>query len=474
MASNNIDWSQFKPTAPPKTPSAGGIDFSQFKPTTNVVPSTPMQAQRLNKPIPKLDSGLIQGVKAFGTGLEGMAKAAWNTPVSAAKTAWGMTGGQAVEAGKMIGQTVSGLPKLPGQIADVASKADEIPGALGSLAGEFGKAGLSTLEGMVPGITALFQGDTQKAADYFTNDPVGQVAMPVLIALGEEGRSAEASDLKFAKSAESDVMPIDQLSKNKAGTPLASAVEKVGKPVVEAGKTAAKVGAKVAGLPMKAGAYGLGLAGGLSPNDVSTAINGAGKLSEAIRQGKTREGLTDEIVSSINDKHSEFTSTGKPYEAIRKSGVSVNVPQGTFDDVLKSKGFKVVDGKLSSTPEAPHLTPGELGILQKWYDQYGKENILTGNGFLNARSGLSEQVDYGAATSGNLDRLSTRSGRLWTLSASNRFRDLPTLTRNTARWQKSLRTPRRASSSPTVRLIPPSPARWPKPPAWAGGICLPR
>lgn len=135
---------------------------------------------------------------------------------------------------------------------------------------------------------------------------------------------------------------------------------------------------------------------GLDRSTMQTAANNPSAFLG--KNDVTRAGLGNKVYTSIVDKADELSETGKAYEAIRKTGNSVTVPKGSFEQLLNNKGISIKNGKIVTTAESIPMSSGDKAALQSFYDTYGKLDKMSPNAFLNARKSLSNMAKYDAVS----------------------------------------------------------------------------
>lgn len=185
-----------------------------------------------------------------------------------------------------------------------------------------------------------------------------------------------------AKDLES-VLNIASLFPIKKGADIAG--KGISKGVTEAVKTASKAN-KVAG---DLGKTVTAQVTGLSPQTVKTLITKPQAVTKAEKAGTTGETLAEKVKTALTNRITDLSSTGKKYEAIRRSQEKVEV-----GDIVKSTlgkyGIGLDDkGKILVTAESVPLKSGDKKALQDFVDVFGREKVLSSNAFMNARTSLS-------------------------------------------------------------------------------------
>lgn len=161
---------------------------------------------------------------------------------------------------------------------------------------------------------------------------------------------------------------------------------------------------------------------GLSPETIKTLIHNPQGVDAAVQEGISRNSLGSKVETALNQRLDELSHTGKEYNQIRNGPDSVEIPQGTVEAVLQKHGLQMeLDQKsqqnavesltgqnrfgqdvnnrpkiaIRTTANSVPMKPGDIAALESWINQYGGESTLTGNGFLNARKGLSQLAEFG-------------------------------------------------------------------------------
>lgn len=387
-----LNLENFKAAPKAGAPAPGGLDLSKFK--AGGGGSMPKIADSavasLKAQIEPSMSGAAFKYDPKDSPIQATLKAAGNLPGSF----YGFAKG-AISAFNPV-ETVKKVGELGRSIVDSAKEAGNAPG-VGALdiAKELPKAAYDTL---VPDFAKhLLAGDTEKASKSLVEDPFGQVAVPVLAALGVE----EANETAKAKAAPTDV-PISDLKG--PAKPLTAAVDALGKPI-SAGAKAVSDAFKAAGAAT--GKFTASQLSGLSPETVEQAVKGAGKVSEAMKKGMSRETVATDFNAALKSRLSDLSSTGKEYEGIRNSTDVVKVPKGTLPSTLREFGIDVTkDGKLKLSSESPPLSPADVSSIERFISQYGTEKALSGNGFLNLRRALDDMAGWEEGKTDNAERIS--------------------------------------------------------------------
>jgi hypothetical protein len=250
--------------------------------------------------------------------------------------------------------------------------AGQVAGFLGDIAGE----------GVTSGFRALpdsIENPIREAGREVLAGPVGDVI----------GKAAQAYE-GFKENH-------PRIARNVEATANIASVAPVGKlikaPINAATKTVAKTGKTIGGVTK----FGVSQATGLSPETVTQIIKNPKAITTAQKAGLDRISLASRVKEGIDLRLTDLGETGKAYETIRKSGGSVEIPTGTIDGVLGKYGLNVKNGKIVTTAESVPLSQGDKTAIEGFIKQYGTQQKLSGNGFLNARKALSNLAEYDAA-----------------------------------------------------------------------------
>lgn len=125
-------------------------------------------------------------------------------------------------------------------------------------------------------------------------------------------------------------------------------------------------------------------------------------ITELIKNPQAFKGVTSEsriqtanaVKDSLDTRLSELSGLGKEYQVLRDAPQVVTVPQGTIESVLNKYGVKIKDGQIQVNAESRPLSAVDKNAIQEFINVYGKENVLSSNGFLNTREALSKLAKY--------------------------------------------------------------------------------
>jgi uncharacterized protein YidB (DUF937 family) len=321
-----------------------------------------------------------------------MGEAAMNVPGSA----WGFAKGLASSFNPLqVKETAS---QIPSGFSELAKTEGGYGKATVAVAKEVPKAAYETL---VPEAwRALLSGDSKKAEEVLIKDSFGQAAIPVLAALG-------AGEL-YKKGVESIPLDAESSVPRTVKNPVTGVLEAIARPVTGTAEAGLKgIGAGVKGTAKFATAQ----MSGLKPETIQTAIEGAGKVSKAIKAGVNRETVARKVSEALDTEIEAMSDTGKGYQEFRKAPTtSIRVPANLFHSVLNEFGITMKDGKVVLSEESPHLSAGDKAALEGVFDQYGKSGVMSSNAYLNFRQALDGMAKWDSAKTGNLEAI-TRAVR---------------------------------------------------------------
>lgn len=229
-------------------------------------------------------------------------------------------------------------------------------------------------ESVVPEVGQLaLKGEGTKALESLANDPF-QIAPALLMAKGAVGKGGI-------------------LENTKTGKVIDTTVKTLAKPITAPASAISKLGGNLA-------KYGTAQATGLSPKTIQTILKNPDEFSKAKITEHSREVIGSEVYNAIQNRIETLSETGKGYEAIRKTGQAVNLVKPIVTEVLNKYGIKIdPNGKLITTAESVPLKSGDISALESFVSQYGKEQTLSANAFLNARKALSNLAEFDATKS---------------------------------------------------------------------------
>jgi hypothetical protein len=105
--------------------------------------------------------------------------------------------------------------------------------------------------------------------------------------------------------------------------------------------------------------------------------------------------LAERVKNDLDSRLKSLSETGKEYDIIRKSPSIVNIDLSKVKGVFDKYGINFDNnGKIIQSTETPPLKMGDISAFEDFYRIFGKEQYLSSNGFMNARSTLSEMAKY--------------------------------------------------------------------------------
>lgn len=354
-----------------------------------------------------------------------------DNPLTAGLKAVGNLPGSAVNFGEGVLKSANPLSALEnvGNIgtgaADLASQ-EGTGKALWDVIKGLPKAAYETL--IPQGVRSLLSGDTQGAAQSFTNDPFGQAAPLVLGAEGVANLAdkATASMQTATNVARSMVMPDYQVTPPAFAGAFDRAVSGVGGAVTDTlTKPISAVGSALGNAVLPAISHLTSLPADIltqvlkNPDFLKTLQN------EALNRPSVAEDFGNAIDSFIADKQSH----GAEYQAIHDMPGTVQMPEGFIEGVLNKLGLEIEPAKTEIVNKGKEVTrrvgPGvelvspdrvgvktkttpaqviepttsktrvsstDLNTIQKFYDVWGDKTELTPNEFLNFRHDINVKL----------------------------------------------------------------------------------
>ncbi len=240
-------------------------------------------------------------------------------------------------------------------------------GLLMSIAKEVPKAGYQTL---VPKAgQQLLSGDISGAGKTLTEDPFGQAA-PVVIGVRGLAGSIDALSSKVGKPT------------NIAGT-IDTGIERVGQSVTKpVGKVATAVSDAVGNISASLASH----LTSLDPATIKTVLSR--DFTKIAQEQANRGGLAGEIKTGIESRIKNLEDTGKGYEPIRADNTPLTSTHAfDFAEILKKNGLELdQNGKISSNTKSVTRNPSDIRALQRFADNWFKNESLTPNEVLNMRS----------------------------------------------------------------------------------------
>lgn len=349
-----LDLTKFKSTPQPAPTQAGSLDLNQFKVAAPAVsPETPVTQEKDTYgalfPSKPTDTPVMAGLKAAGnlpTSIYGLAKGVGEIALHPVKTAQNL-GGAVKGGGERLGRAILSKTPLAERVKQVPTSVDEQKFTALSTALKDRYGSLENL---------------QKTA---TNDPAG-FGLDILTALGAGagavGRGAEA----------------------------AKAIEKVGGLVT---KPVAKAVSGAGTLVGKTAKYSTTHLTGLNPETVTELLKNPEKFKNVGSEARIQ--TAKDVAKALDKRIHDLSGLGSEYQTLRESGGVVNVPRETIPNVLSKYGVKLDEkGKILTSAESRPLSPTDRNALQDFMDNYGKNEALSPNAFLNTREALSNLSKY--------------------------------------------------------------------------------
>lgn len=177
------------------------------------------------------------------------------------------------------------------------------------------------------------------------------------------------------------------------GAEVSSAISKTGKLVTT---PIVKTADKLADITKSTTKFATSQATGLNPETISELI----KNPEAFKSSKlpSRTEITDSVSQSLDTRLSELSGLGKEYQTLRDTPQVVTIPENTIKNVLNKYGVKLDENnQIITSAESRPLSVGDKNAIQDFINNYGKENVLSSNAFLNTREALSNLAKYDAS-----------------------------------------------------------------------------
>lgn len=132
---------------------------------------------------------------------------------------------------------------------------------------------------------------------------------------------------------------------------------------------------------------------GLNPETIKQVIKNPQAFKNVSTELRTETAL--QVKSALDSRLRELSDVGEGYQVIRDSGGTVAIPQSTIPNVFKKYGVKLdSNNKIITTPESRPLSVTDKNALQDFIDNYGSQDVLSNNSFLNTREALSNLAKY--------------------------------------------------------------------------------
>lgn len=158
-------------------------------------------------------------------------------------------------------------------------------------------------------------------------------------------------------------------------------------------KTASKVTDFVSPIIPKTSKYITSQATGLNPETITELVKNPKAFKNVTPEARIETAKA--VKDTLDSRLTELSGLGKEYQVLREAPQTVVVPENTLSNVLNKYGVKLNnEKKIISSAESRPLSPGDKAALQDFIDNYGKEDVLSSNGFLNVREALSNLSKY--------------------------------------------------------------------------------
>lgn len=174
------------------------------------------------------------------------------------------------------------------------------------------------------------------------------------------------------------------------------AIDLAGKGVAKTAETAGKVGE-----------FGVSQATALQPSTIRQILDTPGAFTKEEMAKIDASSLANRVKQALDKRSNELNGLGKEYQAVRDSGEVVSINPNTIPEVLGKYGVQVSpDGKISLSAESVPLSQGDVSALERFISQYGKEQNLSSNAFLNTRQALDELARFDSSKTGLSEKIS--------------------------------------------------------------------
>ncbi|MGH7249606.1 MAG: hypothetical protein ACREGC_01395, partial [Minisyncoccia bacterium] len=416
-----------KPSAP-AAPKAGGVNFTSISPHQDPMGFINQQNQQSQNTSNKVNSFPTQSFSDWlnkpaydmGQNDSGVAGTLGKETANIAKS--GLKFGKGVVDFLNPVETVKKVAQIPGEILGAATdqqsadqsqanaKALEAKAQASDIA--HGKApmqpvakdvgapnpiaevGKAAIKATVPeAIQKAATGHETEALTSLANDPF-QLAPALLMLKGALETPTGGSSVNEATGAPKP----ETFGDTKVGSAIDNTISNIAKPGVKALEAVGKPVSALGRLGANLAKFATSQATGLSPKTMETIINNPSEFAKENLSQYSREGIANEVKTSIDKRLEDLSSTGKEYQAIRKNGESVQIPKGTVQNVLDQFGIKLgKDGSIKTSAESTPMSSADKNALQDFTKTFGTKNELSSNAFLNARKALSNMAKFDAA-----------------------------------------------------------------------------
>lgn len=154
-----------------------------------------------------------------------------------------------------------------------------------------------------------------------------------------------------------------------------------------------KVADFVSPLVNKTSKYITSQATGLNPETITELIKNPSAFKGVTSESRVQ--TANAVKDALDSRLSELSGLGKEYQVLREAPQVVTVPKGTIEKVLNKYGVKLDDNnQIMVNAESRPLSVADKNAIQEFINIYGKENVLSSNGFLNTREALSKLAKY--------------------------------------------------------------------------------
>lgn len=180
---------------------------------------------------------------------------------------------------------------------------------------------------------------------------------------------------------------------------------------------------------------------GVTADDVKTILTRPNEFQTAQREGLNRVSLGNLVDEKFNQLTKANSETGALYSTLRQSSDQVVFKQNPVPKVLAKYGLSLEDGRLVLTPESPALSGGDVSALERFMSQFGFEDKLSANAFLNARRGLDDLSNWqrDPSRTDQLERIARELRREYDAAGKAQIKGLKDLDAKTAPIKNELK-----------------------------------
>ncbi len=133
---------------------------------------------------------------------------------------------------------------------------------------------------------------------------------------------------------------------------------------------------------------------GLEKDTVDQILKHPDRFSKKAMEKTSREQVFGKVQEALTKRKEELNETGRAYDTIRQSGQQIDLPDNFIEESLSKLGFKIDDGKITTTTKSATREKADINALQQFYNNWRGKKTIDTDEFLNMRSDLANLAKY--------------------------------------------------------------------------------